>query len=52
MGGLDFTRTPPPLRRGEWLTHKPDEVVVDAASAKELGYHVGERIPVGWETNA
>ena len=31
---------------------KADEVVIDAASAKALGYHVGEEIPVGWVTNA
>ena len=27
--------------------HQADEVVVDAASAKALGYHVGEMIPSG-----
>ena len=26
--------------------------MLDAASAKELGYHVGEKIPIGWVTNA
>ena len=31
---------------------KADEVVIDAASAKKLGYHLGEEIPVGWATNA
>ena len=32
--------------------HKADEFVLDAATAKAFGYHLGEEIPVGWLTNA
>jgi hypothetical protein len=53
VGGLDFTEDPISISQGRMLDPRnPDEVVMDAASAKAFGYHVGERIPVGWETNA
>ena len=51
--GWTSTRTPSPSRRGGWSTPaRRTRSCVDAASAKELGYHVGEKIPVGWVTNA
>ena len=52
VGGLDFNEDPVGIADGRMVDpHKPDEVVLDAASAKALGYHVGEEIPVGCETN-
>ena len=53
VGGLDFTEDPVTIIDGRMVDpHKADEVVIDAASAKALGYHLGEEIPVGWVTNA
>ena len=53
VGGLDFNEDPVAITDGRMVDpRKADEVVVDAASAKELGYHLGEEIPVGWVTNA
>ena len=53
VGGLDFTEDPLEIVDGRMVDpRKADEVVIDAASAKTLGYHLGEVIPVGWETNA
>ena len=53
VGGLDFNEDPVSITQGRMaIPHKADEFVIDAASAKELGYHVGEEIPVGWVTNA
>ena len=53
VGGLDFNEDPVAITEGRMVDpRKADEVVVDAASAKELGYHVGEKISVGWVTNA
>ncbi len=52
VGGLDFNEDPITVTDGRMVDpHKPDEVVVDAASAKALGYHLGEMVPVGWLTN-
>ncbi len=52
VGGLDFNEDPIAVSEGRMVDpHKADEVVVDATSAKALGYHVGEEIPVGWLTN-
>ena len=53
VGGLDFTEDPITVTDGRTVDpHQADEVVIDAASAKALGYHLGEEIPVGWVTNA
>ena len=53
VGGLDFTEDPLKTVEGRMVDpRKADEVVIDAASAKTLGYHLGEEIPVGWVTNA
>ena len=53
VGGLDFNEDPISISQGRMVDpRKADEVVIDAASAQELGDHVGEEIPVGWETNA
>jgi hypothetical protein len=53
VGGLDFTEDPLEIVDGRMVDpRKADEVVIDAASAKKLGYHLGEEIPVGWATNA
>ncbi len=52
-GGLDFTEDPLEIVDGRMVDpRKADEVVIDAASAKALGYHLGEEIPVGWVTNS
>ena len=52
VGGLDFNEDPLTITGGRMVDpHDPDEVVVDAASAKALGYHLGEEISVGWVTN-
>ncbi len=52
VGGLDFNEDAIAVSEGRMVDpHKADEAVVDAASAKALGYHVGEEIPVGWLTN-
>jgi hypothetical protein len=52
VGGLDLNEDPLAITDGRMVDpHKADEVVVDAASAKALGYHVGDKIPVGWVTN-
>ena len=53
VSGLDFTEDPLVITEGRMLDpHNADEVVMDAASAKALGYHVGQEIPVGWLSNA
>ena len=53
VGGLDFTEDPLEIVDGRMVDpRQADEVVIDAASAKTLGYHLGEEIPVGWVTNA
>ena len=53
VGGLDFTEDPLEIVDGRMVDpRQADEVVIDAASAKTLGYHLGEEIPVGWDTNA
>jgi hypothetical protein len=52
VGGLDFNEDPITVTEGRMVDpHNPDEIVVDAASVKELGYRLGEEIPVGWVTN-
>jgi MacB-like periplasmic core domain/FtsX-like permease family len=51
-GGLDINEDPLAITDGRMVDpRKADEVVLDAASAKAFGYHVGEKIPVGWATN-
>jgi hypothetical protein len=53
VGGLDFNEDPITVTDGRMVDpYQPDEVVIDAASAKALGYHLGEEISVGWVTNA
>ena len=53
VGGLDLTEDPLEIVAGRMVDpRKTNEVVIDAASAKKLGYHLGEEIPVGWATNA
>jgi hypothetical protein len=53
VGGLDFSEDPVTITDGRMVDpRQAGEVVVDAASAKALGYHLGEEISVGWVTNA
>ena len=53
VGGLDFNEDPVTVTQGRMADpHKADEFVIDAASAKALGYHLGETVPIGWVTNA
>ncbi len=53
VNGLYFTEDPVAITEGRMADpHKADEFVLDAATAKAFGYHVGEEIPVGWLTNA
>ncbi len=53
VGGLDMNEDPLSISHGRMVDpHKADEVVIDAASAKALGYRVGEKIGVGWVTNS
>ena len=48
-----FTEDPVAITQGRIADpRKADEFVLDAASAKAFGYHVGETIPIGWLTNA
>jgi MacB-like periplasmic core domain/FtsX-like permease family len=52
VGGLDFTEDPESIVQGRMADPRhADEFVMDAASAKALGYHVGQEIPIGWATN-
>ncbi len=52
VNGLDLTVDPVSIAQGRMLDpRRADEFVVDQATAKSLGYHVGEEIPVGWLTN-
>ena len=53
VNGLDFTEDPVAITAGRMPDpHEADEFVLDAATAKAFGYHLGEEIPVGWVTNA
>jgi hypothetical protein len=52
VNGLDVTVDPFSIAQGRFLDlRRTDEVVMDTASARMLGYHLGEEIPVGWLTN-
>jgi hypothetical protein len=52
VAGLDFNEDPIGIAQGRMLDpRQANEVVIDAHSARTLGYHVGEEIPVGWLTN-
>ena len=52
VDGLDLTEDPLVITEGRMLDpHNADEVVIDAASAKALGYQVGQEIPIGWLSN-
>jgi hypothetical protein len=53
VNGLYFTEDPVAITAGRMPDpHRADEFVLDAATAKAFGYHVGEEVPVGWLTNA
>jgi hypothetical protein len=53
VNGLDFTEDRLGIAAGRMADpRKANEFVIDAASAKVLGYHVGEVVPMGWLTNA
>jgi putative ABC transport system permease protein len=53
VGGLDFTEDPVTMESGRLPDpRKAGEFAIDAASAKALGYHLGEVVHMGWETNA
>ena len=53
VNGLYFTEDPVAITEGRMPDpHKADEFVLDAATAKAFGYHVGEEVPIGWLTNA
>src|SRR6202034_2592990 len=52
VNGLDYTEDPVGMAAGRMADpHKANEFVVDAASAKALGYHLGEVVPMGWLAN-
>ena len=52
VNGLYFTEDPVAITAGRMADpHKADELVLDAATAKAFGYHLGEEVPVGWLTN-
>jgi FtsX-like permease family/MacB-like periplasmic core domain len=53
VNGLDYTEDPVGIAEGSMADpRKADEFVLDAASAKALGYHLGEVVPMGWLANA
>ena len=53
VNGLYFTEDPVAITEGRMGDpHKADEFVLDSATAKAFGYHVGEEVPIGWLTNA
>ena len=52
VGGLDFTEDPVTMASGRLPDpQNPDEFAIDAASAKALGYHLGQSVHMGWVTN-
>jgi hypothetical protein len=52
VAGLDYTADPISIVQGRMPNPRaPDEFALDAASARTLGYHVGEEVPVGWVSN-
>jgi hypothetical protein len=52
VNGLDFTEDPLSIVQGRMADpSRPDEFVMDVASAKTLGYHLGETVTMGWATN-
>jgi hypothetical protein len=53
VDGLDVTEDPVTISQGRMADPKrADEFVLDAASARSYGYHLGEKIPIGWLSNA
>ena len=53
VNGLEYTENPVFITEGRLPNPKaPDEFAIDAASAKLLGYHLGEVVPFAWATNA
>ncbi|HTU38298.1 MAG TPA: FtsX-like permease family protein [Acidimicrobiales bacterium] len=52
VGGLGYNEDPPAITEGRMPDPaKADEFVMDAAAARSFGYHVGQRIRMGWVTN-
>jgi hypothetical protein len=52
VGGLDFTEDPVTMASGRLPNpQNPDEFAIDAASAKALGYHLGQSVHMGWVSN-
>jgi hypothetical protein len=52
VGGLDVTEDPLAITQGRMADPgRAGEFVVDASTAKALGYHLGEEVPIGWLTN-
>ncbi len=53
VGGLDYTEDPFTVTEGQPPDpHNANEFGIDAAAAKALGYHLGQRVRMGWLTNA
>ncbi len=53
VNGLDFTEDPVSIMQGRLPDpSRVGEFVTDEASAKALGYHLGEIVTMGWATNA
>lgn len=52
VNGLDFTEDPVHITEGRMANpRRADEFVLDAADAKAFGFHLGEKIHMGWGTN-
>lgn len=52
VGGLDVTEDRLSVVQGRLPdARRADEFAVDQATARALGYHLGQEIPVGWVTN-
>ncbi len=52
VGGLDYTEDPVSMISGRLPNpHDAGEFAIDAASAKALGYHLGQSVRVGWVSN-
>ena len=53
IGGADFSEDPLTMTLGRMPDpHKADEFAMDAAAAKQLGYHLGQVVRMGWASNA
>ena len=52
VNGLDYTEDPISVVQGRLPNRsRPGEFVSDEASAKTLGYHLGQTVAMGWATN-